>query len=129
MMSAEESDDREGPQDIEERTLAYAPRAVNLFRALQEQGDRSGWIAGDQYLRAAVSVGANVSEARSGESRKDFIHKMQISQKEARECVFHLKLMALTNMLPAKRLEPLVGETDEIIAIITTIIKNTKRND
>ena len=54
---------------------------------------------------------------------------MQISQKEARECLFHLKLMTLTNMLPPKRLEPLLGETDEIVAIITTIIKNTKRNE
>ena len=128
-MNAEENEEPDEPQDIEERTLAYAARAVNLFRVLQEQDDRAGWIVGNQYLCAAVSIGANVSEARSGESRKDFIHKMQISQKEARECLFHLKLMTLTNMLPSKRLEPLLGETDEIIAIITTIIKNTKRND
>lgn len=54
---------------------------------------------------------------------------MQLAQKEARESLFHFKLMALTNMLPPPRLEPLINGTDEIIAIITTIIKNTKRND
>ncbi len=122
MKAEESSGDHQEPQDIEERTLAYAARAVNLFRVLQDQDDRAGWIVGNQYLRAAVSIGANVSEARSGESRRDFVHKLQISQKEGRECLFHLKLLALSNILPAHRLDPLIGKTREIVAIITTTI-------
>lgn len=128
-MNAERSNGGREPQNIEERTLTYASHAVYLLRVLHGQDDRAGWVIGNQYLRVVLSIGANVSEARSGESCKDFIHKMQISQKEARECLFRLKLMALTSMLPPKRIEPLLGEIDEIIAIITTIIKNTKRND
>ena len=102
-MSTEISDDQQGPQDIEERTLSYATRAVNLFRALQEKEGKAGWIVGNQHLRSAVSIGANVSEARSGESRRDSIHKMQIALKEARERLFQLKLMAFTNPTPSPR--------------------------
>jgi four helix bundle protein len=73
------------PQEIGERTLDYGVRAIRLFRALQARPDRSGRIIGRQFLRAATSIGANVAEARSGESRKDFAHKLQIAQGSPRE--------------------------------------------
>lgn len=79
-MNAERSNGGREPQNIEERTLTYASHAVNLLRVLHGQDDRAGWVIGNQYLRVVLSIGANVSEARSGESRKDFIHKMQVSQ-------------------------------------------------
>jgi four helix bundle protein len=71
--------------DIEERTLGYALRSVKLYQYLQSKRDGAGWIIGKQFLRSATSIGANVSEAQSGESRADFIHKYAIAQKEARE--------------------------------------------
>ena len=73
--------DRASPKwDIRHRTLEYALRAVNLYRALQEGKDGAGWVIGRQFLRAATSVGANVAEAQAAESRADFIHKYSIAQ-------------------------------------------------
>ena len=132
MLHAEEeaSPDGERPRvrDIGERTLAYGVRAVGLFRALQESDDRAGWVIGKQFLRSATSIGANVAEARSGESRKDFIHKLQIAQKEARESVYWLRLMTEAEVLPPQRLRGLTAETEELVAILTAITRNAKRN-
>ena len=64
--------------DIQERTLEYAVRAVRLFQALQALPDRAGWTIGRQFLRAATSIGANVAEAQSAESRADFAHKLSL---------------------------------------------------
>jgi len=76
------------PKEIRARTFAYALRAVRLYQYLQGKKDGAGWILGKQYLRASTSIGANVAEAQAGESRADFIHKLAIAQKEARESLF-----------------------------------------
>src|SRR5208282_6800899 len=80
-------------QDIRKRAYLYALRAIKLYRHLQEQRDGAGWVLGKQYLRAATSIGANIEEAQASESRADFIHKVGISQKEARESLFWLRLL------------------------------------
>ena len=119
----------EGPAyDIERRTLAFGVRAVTLFRALQAQPDRSGWIVGRQFLRSATLVGANVAEARAGESSRDFLHKLQIAQREARESLYWLRLMTDAAMLPPERLAPLTQEADEILRILVAIARNAKLN-
>ena len=114
--------------DIENRTAEYAIRAVTLFRCLQQKRDGVGLIFGKQYLRSATSIGANMTEAQSGESRADFIHKCSIAQKEAKESRYWLKLMLRAELFPPKRLAPLLQETEEIVAIITAIIISAKKN-
>ena len=79
--------------DIQDRTLRYGVRAVKLYRYLQRQGDGAGMVLARQFLRSATSIGANLIEAEGGESRRDFIHKCAIAQKEARECRYWLLLM------------------------------------
>jgi four helix bundle protein len=120
--------ERDGkPWDIAEQTLEYGVRAVRLYRALCEKKDGAGWVIGKQYLRAATSIGANIAEAQSAESKADFVHKYGIAQKEARESEYWLNLLEKAQILPPGRLKPLQEETGEIIAIITTIIVNSKR--
>jgi four helix bundle protein len=114
------------PKEIRARTLAYALRAVKLYQHLQKK-DGAGWILGKQYLRAATSIGANVAEAQAGETRSDFIHKLGIAQKEARESLFWLRLLAESKIVRDSRLAPLVEETEELIAVITAILVSTKR--
>ena len=83
---------------------------------------RSGLGAGKRYLRAATSIGANVEEAQSAESRPDFAHKYGIAQKEARESLYRLKLLAGSGVIPSQRLRPLTTETEELFAVIAGII-------
>jgi four helix bundle protein len=115
------------PADIRKRSFSYALRAINLFRYLQKQRDGAGWILGKQYLRSACSIGANVVEAQSGESRADFVHKLGIALKEARESLYWLELLAESGTVPRGRLRPLMEETGDIIRMLSSIILTTKQ--
>jgi len=114
------------PQDIRKRAYQYALRAIRLYQYLQKQRDSAGWIIGKQYLRAATSIGANIEEAQASESRADFVHKVGIAQKEARESLFWLRLLMDSRLVSKSRLKPLAKETEELIAVITAIVVNTK---
>lgn len=120
-------DEKQGVRDIRERAFKYALRAIKLYQFLQEQTDSAGWIIAKQYLRSATSIGANVAEAQSGESRADFIHKYSIAQKEARESLYWLRLLAESEIVPNNRLMALTRETEEIIAVVTAIIVTAKQ--
>ena len=113
-------------QDIRKRVYQYALRAIRLHQYLQEQRDSAGWIIGKQYLRAATSIGANIEEGQASESRADFVHKVGIAQKEARESLFWLRLLMESRLVSNFRLKPLAKETEELIAFITAIVVNTK---
>jgi four helix bundle protein len=114
--------------DIRERSFQYALRAIKLFRATQACKDAAGRVLGKQYLRSATSIGTNIEEAQSGESRADFIHKYGIAQKEARESLYWLRLITESGIMTRRRLEPLLQETNELISVITAIIVRAKKN-
>ena len=114
-------------QNIRERTFEYAVTPISLFQSLQEQKEQAGWIISKQYLRAATSIGANVEEAQSGESRADFIHKYSIAQKEARENLYWLRLLVASGILQEETASKLVQENEELIAVITAIIVSAKK--
>jgi len=67
-----------------------------------------------------------VEEAQAGESRADFIHKLGIAQKEARESLYWLRVLAESELVPRERIEPLTSETEELLSVITSIIIKTK---
>ena len=113
--------------DIRERTLEYSIRAVKLCKALQENKDKAAWVIGKQYLRSATSIGANLQEGYSGESNADFVHKYCIAQKEARESLYWLRILDGAEIFSTDKLKPIKNETDEIIAIITSIIVKVKK--
>lgn len=124
MMSGE----RQKGSDIREPSFEYALRAIKLYQCLQDGKDGAGWIIAKQYLRSATSIGANVEEAQSGESRADFIHKCSIAQKEARESLYWLRLLSRSGIISSTRLTSLIKETQELIAVITAIIVSAKHN-
>lgn len=115
-----------GATDIRGRSHRYSLRAIKLYQALQQAKDGAGWVLGKQYLRAATSIGANVEEAQAGGSRADFIHKYGIAQKEARESLYWLSLLTESEIIPIRRLRPLMEETEELYAVITGIILSAK---
>ena len=117
------------PRDIRRRAFQYSLRAIKLYHALQEAKDGAGWLIGKQFLRAPTSIGANVEEAQAGETRADFVHKYGIAQKEARETIYWLGLLAEGTIVSKRRLAPLMKETGEIYAVITAIIRSAKNGN
>ena len=111
-------------QDICDRTRAFALRVINMYRALAQ--DDVGRILGKQLLRSGTSIGANVEEAQAAQSKADFVSKMSIALKEARETRYWLTLILESESLPANRLDAIQVEIEEIIKILYTIIQNSK---
>jgi len=115
----------EQPRDICERTFEFALRVVRLCQVLDEKRGVAATL-GRQLLRSGTSIGANMEEAQGGQSRADFVSKCAIARKEARETHFWLRLLAAAKIVSQERIEDLLGECNELIAILTSIIKKTK---
>ena len=83
-----------------------------------------------QLLRSGTSIGANINEAQAGQSKADFISKMSIASKEARETKYWIELLIKTDYLNIKEdyVKSLLNEIDELIKIITSIVKTSKEN-
>jgi len=81
-----------------------------------------------QILRAGTSVPANIEEAQAAQSKADFISKMSIALKEARETHLRLRLLLKAEVFAKERLEPVLKEADEIKRILGAIIVSAKRN-
>jgi four helix bundle protein len=81
---------------------------------------------GRQLLRAGTSVGANVEEAQAGQSKADFISKIAIALKEARETLYWLRLLAASKVLPLERLSSLQTEVEELTRVLGAILVSAK---
>jgi four helix bundle protein len=115
----------EQTRDICERTFQFALRVINLCRNLETRSGVNRDIA-RQLLRSATSVGANVEQAQSGQSRADFLSKCNIALKESRETRYWLRLISASNLLPASRLSDPVTESDELVRILGKIVSSTR---
>ena len=115
-------------RDIQERCFAFACRVVALNDELYTRGASARQI-GSQLLRSGTSIGANVEEADAAQSRADFISKLTIGLKEARESLYWLRLLDRTGKLqPQDDPLTLLTNADRLTAILTTIVKNTRAN-
>jgi len=112
--------------DIVERSVSYSLRIINLYYELEK--DSVGRILGKQLLRSGTSIGANVHEAQGAQSKADFISKMSIAHKEARESAYWLRLLQESELIPPNRLRDLSDETDQLIKILSSILITAKRN-
>ena len=110
-----------------EKSFKFSIRTVRLFEHLIKN-NRSIESLLKQLLRSGTSVGANISEAQSAYTKKDFINKLGISLKEARESEYWIKLLTATNHLDIKESESIQKDCEELIKLLTTIIKNSKKN-
>jgi len=112
-------------RDICELTFHFGVRVVRLCQALDGKPGVSRTLA-SQLLRSGTSVGANVEEAQAGQSKADFTSKLAIACKEARETHYWLRLLAAADIVPSDRLQALQDEANQIIAILTTIVKKAR---
>lgn len=106
---------------IQKKSFDFAIDIVSLYKELVKQKE---FVISKQLLRSGTSIGANIEEAIAGQSRKDFIHKMSIASKEARETRYWLRILNesdLTNI----NLDKYLKDVNNIIAILTKIVKTT----
>ncbi len=115
----------EAIESIQDRTFNFACRVVRLYRFLIKE-DRSNETFCRQLVRSGTSIGANLEEACAAQSRADFIAKCHIALKEARESYYWLRLCHKTGIVPESRLHDLIKECNEIISILTVILKKSK---
>jgi four helix bundle protein len=111
--------------DIQERTFEFAVRVARLVNRLPRTV--AGVEIGRQVVRSATSVGSNVEEADAAESKRDFIHKMSIAHKEARETRYWLRIIQAT-LLDDDEIQALIQESDELVRILYTIIENARQS-
>jgi four helix bundle protein len=115
----------EAPQEIGERAFAFAVRVMKLCQTLDARPGTPRTLS-NQLLRSATSVGANLQESKGGQSRADFLSKVSIALKEARETHYWLRLLIAADIVPVVQLSPLLDEANQLVAILTTIVKKVK---
>lgn len=110
---------------VVDTSYAFALRIVSLYRFLT--GDRKEYVLSKQLLRSGTSIGANVNEAQAAQSRADFIGKMSIASKEARETRYWLRLLADSQYIDrtSPRTEQLFREIDSLNKMLTSIVKTS----
>jgi four helix bundle protein len=113
-------------EKIEDRTYKFALRIVRLARALPK--DYAGRAMGRQVLRSGTSIGANVEEAIGGSSKRDFLSKMSIASKEARETHHWLRLLRDSETVTANQLGSMIQEALEIKKILAKTVSTTRKN-
>ncbi len=110
--------------DLEDRTLDFAKRIIHMCKALPNDTINSKLI--DQIIRSAGSVGANYREANDALGKKDFLMRMRISRKEAKETEFWLHLIIETNPELKDKILPLLDESIALRKILSSIIINSQ---
>lgn len=111
-------------ENLRDRTKAFALRIIKTFVALPATDVAR--VLGRQVLRSGTSVGANYREAYRARSGSEFIAKIGDCLKELEETDYWLELLVESGVVPARRIAALRQETDELLAIFTTISKKTK---
>ncbi|MCK0131466.1 four helix bundle protein [Flavobacteriaceae bacterium F08102] len=111
---------------VKNKSFEFAIRVVKLYQFLCDQ--QKEFVLSKQLLRSGTSVGAMVREAEHAETKKDFIHKMAIAQKEINETMYWLELLHQTQYLNNEQFESVNNDALEIIKLITSIIKTAKTN-
>ncbi|MGB4837919.1 MAG: four helix bundle protein [Saprospiraceae bacterium] len=111
---------------IQQKTFAFAVRIVKLYKYLCET--KNEFVLSKQLLRSGTSIGANIEEAIGGLSKADFVARLGIAYKEARETVYWIKLLTATDYISEQEAQSILSDGEELLKIIGSIIKTSKQN-
>ena len=111
---------------MKKRTKEFAKSVILLCRTLPN--NREGRLIGDQLFRSGTSVAANYRAACRGRSKAEFISKLAIVEEEADETMLWLELLKELKISDETRVDDLISESNEIVAIIVSSIKTVKKN-
>ena len=104
-----------------EKCMSFSIRIVNIYSYLKK--DKEEYVLSKQMLRSGTSIGANISEAQSAISRKDFLAKAYIALKEASETIYWITLLYRTEYLTKEEYESIYNDCNEIKKLLTSITK------
>jgi len=110
--------------DLEERTLTFAKQVVRVCKDLPQNTVNFKLV--DQLIRSAGSIGANYREANDALGKKDFVHRLRIARKEAKETVFWLELIIEAHQELEQNIRKIINECIEIRNILSAIIKKVE---
>jgi four helix bundle protein len=115
----------ETPQDLRTRTTEFALRIIRLYTSLPRSTEAQ--VLGKQVLRSGTSVGANYREGHRAKSDPDIVNKFESVLQELDETDYWLDLLVRAGIVSAQKVGPLIKETNELIAIFTTIVTKIKK--
>ncbi len=110
--------------DLKERTACFAEAIVNVSDDLPN--NNKGWVLGRQLIRAGTSIGSNVYEAEHARSDADFAYRCSVARKESSETFYWLDLCRRCGLLEADKANRLAAEADELMRILSAIVKRTE---
>ena len=105
---------------VKQKSYDFALRVIKLCLWLKEQ---KHFEMSRQLLKSGTSIGANIEEALAGQSKKDFLSKMSIASKEARETNYWLRLLRDSDILDERQSTSILEESEELIKLLTSIVK------
>jgi four helix bundle protein len=114
------------PEELKARTQSFGLRIIRLVSALPR--DPAARVIGRQVLRSGTSVGANYRAACRAKSRADFAAKIAIVEEEVDETLYWLEVLIKSRLVKAERLQHLIKETEELVAIVSASRKAVRRH-
>ncbi|UQB69742.1 four helix bundle protein [Epilithonimonas zeae] len=109
------------------KSFEFAVKIVNFYKKFSVE--KREFILSKQLLRSGTSVGANIREGINAQSKRDFIHKLSIAQKECDETIYWIDLLFETNYIQKEDFDDLKNDATEILKILKSIIKTSKANN
>jgi len=112
------------PEDIKNRTFRFALQIISIAEKLPNTV--AARIMGKQLIRSGTSIGANVEEATAAHSKADFIYRMNVALREARETLYWLRLLEASQISETKIAAEILQEADEITRILGAIVSSAR---
>lgn len=110
---------------VKDKSFEFAVRIVKAYKYLNKSEYSIDPLL-KQLLKSGTSIGANVHEAQAAITKKDFINKLQIALKEANESEYWINLLFKTDVLNSEQFESLQKDCNELIKLLTSILKSLK---
>ncbi len=111
--------------DLKQRTYQFSLSIIRLLDSLPQK--RAGWVIGDQLLRSATSIGANIVEAKASSSRLEFKKFYEISLKSSNETLYWLNLLKDSKLVAIKDLELIIDEAEQISNMLGKSVMSLKK--
>ena len=113
-------------EEMYERTMQFSVRVVRMVKAMPRNIAED--VIARQLTKSATSIGANYREACHGKSPADFVAKLKICEGEADETLYWLQLLVNTDIMPAARMQALIDEAREFVAMFTAGTRTSQQN-